>query len=215
MGAGLLLASHLRQSHRSAPPDADARRFDFYGAIMASADRPDLAEILMPRIRLWSRDLSSRHPIQIAEVRAAVRSVAKCSPAFGMTLLRTWCDGWACSMRRGLGSLPCPACGRRDGDRLRHLIRCPALWRAVCGPTGLPPPRCVRNALGIGPAPQAPGKSRGRRQRPQCHIFALALACDAYHQLARGASGGAASEETRRRRLARAARHAVRRLWAL
>lgn len=171
---------------------------------------------LLPRLRRWFRADRAPRPLLESWADEAIRSVAQAAPSFGLVMLRTWCDAWATSARRGHQVEHCIMCGRARADRLTHLVRCAPLWRATARATQVAPPNCLRQVLCLVASPSMPGPAPRLRTRPPASVFALSVASDVYHKLrARRPFGGHRSAPMSGREIASAATHAARRLGRL
>lgn len=77
--------------------------------------------------------------------------------------------------------VPCPACGKRRGDSLGHLLLCPALLAAISRASGIPPPTSALQALVLESSPRV---ARRAQNAPEQRLMFLSLQLDAYQKLA-------------------------------
>lgn len=78
-----------------------------------SAARPDMGEVT-------------------ARIYSCIRALKKGAGIFFLHMARTWCNAWATSQRLQKGCGPCVwGCSPAGRDSLAHLLRCPALWKAI------------------------------------------------------------------------------------
>lgn len=149
-----------------------------------SRTRPvDLATSLLPGLRKWFHHVLISDANLAAKRKAAIAPLGKCSPTFGVALLRTWCDAWKTVARRGLPATACILCGRRDADSSKHLARCPVLWRVVARVSAIPPPTSLADAIALRPSGPFGSRLPSGRHPPATFMLRLALACDTYHNL--------------------------------
>lgn len=149
---------------------------------------PDLAHVegaraLRPRLRRWFLEADASNVELERCAAAALLRCAGVSPCHWVAMVKTWCDGWPTSHRRGLACADCVACGRRRGDIVQHLVLCPALTGAVARVTGIQPPSNRWEALALTESPPAP---RRVGPAPRQRLLFLSVQLDAYQKLAGG-----------------------------
>lgn len=133
------------------------------------------ASALRPRIRRFvSLRVVSDDRLDAA-VAKTLESLARCAPAFGTAVLRTWVGAWATTYRRGEGSAPCLVCGREGGDAMGHLARCRTLWSAVARVTEIPVHSSMAEFMCIVRSPASPGTSKKHRERPPSAVMRVAV----------------------------------------
>lgn len=174
------------------------------------------ARALLPRFRVWFSEEAIDEQLLLRAMTRAMELAQRAAPTFGLAMLRAWCRAWATSFRRGDGAQACRACGRLGADTIDHMVRCPALWRAVQTRSALPPPSSLADALSLCRPASLAGASRTRRARPPAALMRLALASDAYHKLRDDdLAGHPPSPRRRGQRLQAVVRCAFARLWRL
>lgn len=176
----------------------------------AAAQCAEAVEMLLPRILRW---LAVRHADDALRLAAekALRSARQSSACYGVALLRTWCDGWNTDHRHGRGPTPCRFCGRRDADRVQHMIKCSVLMKHAAGACGSPLPVSVRDALCLTESPRASGQFRRPAHRPTEALLRIAVASEVYHKLrGRGMADANAPHRFRERQVTAAAKSAAR-----
>lgn len=110
-----------------------------------------LAAAMVHRMRRrFSRALLSDSAMT-NKCREALTPLAS-SPVFGVAVLRTWCDAWKAAARRGFPVGACILCGRAASDSSHHLMRCPALRRAVTRVSSILAPTSLAEARALRPS---------------------------------------------------------------
>lgn len=171
----------------------------------------EAAAALAPRLARWAEALEME-PASLRDAAAkSLASLSACAPAIVVAALRSWCDAWPTTARRGRAIASCPCCGRRQRDELGHLVMCRALLKAVAKATEIRVPRDAREALCMCDSPRILASCE-KFARPRQRELFLAVQVETYQSLAGLADDAAGGERGRRRRLAAAARHARRRL---
>lgn len=118
-----------------------------------------------------------------AKCKAAVEPLGKCSPVFGVAVLRTWCDAWKTASRGGFPIGACVLCGCGAGDLTRHMVRCPVLWREEAHVSAIPAPSSLAEAIALRTSEQFGPRRPSGKQRLPTFALRLALACDIFHKL--------------------------------
>lgn len=162
-------AEPLDEGHRRAPSSA--------------VRMGEVTSALLPRIAKWFRGRLEEHLLR-SGMEHALNAARKSAPCYAVALLRTWCDGWGTSHRRGVGDSCCLFCGRKDSAGVRHLLRCPLLQKYVSAACGVAMPCSFRDALCLLPGRRAPGAFRSQSRRPSEALFRLAVASETYHKVA-------------------------------
>lgn len=173
------------------------------------------AEALLPRLSRWFPRWRADHALRDAAARA-LRAARRSSPCYGVVLLRTWCDGWNTDHRHGRGLTPCRFCGRKDGDKVQHLIRCPLLMRHAAEASGALLPVSFGDSLCLVDSPAAPGSFRRPAHRPTAALLRTAVASKVYHRMCgRGGARDARARRFREQQVAAAAKSAARKFRGL
>lgn len=184
-------------------------------AVLVSRCAVPVGRLLLARAR-------RRIPVELASddelverLEAAAAQRRGSAPCHGVAWLRTLCDAWNSSWRRGLGRRCCYFCGRVAGDAAPHIWLCPELWAAAGAVVGAPPPQTVLAMMGLVPSPRAPGGGRHAFGRPPMLALLMTIGSDIYHNTAGASRRILGARRVSGPVLRAAARHALRRPWPL
>lgn len=174
-----------------------------------------VGRLLLARARKWvPLELASDDAL-VERLEAAAAERRGSPPCHGVARLRTLCNAWNSSWRRGLGRRSCAFCGRLARDTAPHIWVCTVLWSAASSMVGAPPPQSVFDMLGLVRSPRAPGRGRRAYERPPLSALMMTIGSDIYQNTAEASQRAPRTRRVSGPVLRATARHALRRIWPL
>lgn len=169
------------------------------------------AVALRPRLMRWRDALGLPPDVIVQEATRTLAVATACAPSIIVAVVKSWCDAWPTSTRRGQKPSPCPCCGRPERDEVAHLIRCLELTRAVAQATKIAAPSSLREALCLSGSPRAPTICE-KFARPELRSLFLAVQVETYQSLQNEELEAPGAVASRRHRVLTAAKNPRRRL---